>query len=144
MRGIKSPLLCAFGDCTSVNGFENMARFMPDLTLPGYRYLGPFNDLSKGPPRGRSDAAALEHDIAYEQYLADGLNPYFNYNEADDKFLKKISEESDYGGRIATGLFSLKKRFFPRFVQTPNKVLIVILKIVIFYFLICFWFSINR
>lgn len=106
-----------------------MSRYLPDLTLPGYSYLGPFNRLDKGPPQGVSDAAAREHDIAYEQYIEEGLNPYLNYNEADEEFLQKVSKESDYGGRIATGLFGLKKRFFPRFSDTSsNKVIIDYIK----------------
>lgn len=92
-----------------------MSRYLPDLTLPGYSYLGPFNRLDKGPPKNVSDSAAYEHDVEYERYIKGGLNPYLNYNEADEEFLEKVSRESDYGGRIATGLFSLKKRFFPRF-----------------------------
>jgi len=97
------------------NELGEMSRYLPDLTLPGYRYLGPFNRLDKGPPQNVSDAAAREHDVAYERYIEEGLNPYFNYNEADEEFLEKVSREGDYGGRIATGLFNLKKRFFPRF-----------------------------
>lgn len=40
---------------------------MPELTLIGYKYLGPGNKLNKGTPINQADSIALEHDIAYDK-----------------------------------------------------------------------------
>lgn len=38
---------------------------VPDLTLPGYNYLGPGNSLNKGEPTNKADALAEIHDKEY-------------------------------------------------------------------------------
>lgn len=40
---------------------------MPNLTLPGYKYLGPGNSLDEGEPTNSADAIARQHDIAYDR-----------------------------------------------------------------------------
>lgn len=40
---------------------------MPELTLIGYKYLGPGNSLDKGEPVNTADAIAYKHDVRYSQ-----------------------------------------------------------------------------
>ena len=40
---------------------------MPELTLIGYKYLGPGNKLDKGEPVNRADRIAQIHDFAYDK-----------------------------------------------------------------------------
>ena len=40
---------------------------MPELTLIGYKYLGPGNKLDKGEPVNRADRIAQVHDFAYDK-----------------------------------------------------------------------------
>jgi len=82
---------------------------MWDLTLPKYKYLGPGNKQNKGYPTNPSDAAAQEHDLQYGKYLRRGDNPYTNYNQADDMFLRNVQHQNDYGGRIGSAFFKLKR-----------------------------------
>ena len=45
---------------------------MFDLTLPGYKYLGPGNKLDKGEPTDWNDAVAYIHDLGYGEILEKG------------------------------------------------------------------------
>lgn len=78
-----------------------------DLTLPGYNYLGPGNSLEKGEPTNPSDAAALIHDIEYQKYIDAGLNPYTNYNAADEAAILNFA--SDWGGTVGKAVFTAKR-----------------------------------
>nr|QKE54965.1 MAG: capsid protein [Parvoviridae sp.] len=78
--------------------------------LPGYKYLGPFNSLDKGEPVNAADAAALEHDKAYDEQLKEGKNPYLTFNKADEKFMKDLEGDRSLGGNLAKALFQAKKR----------------------------------
>jgi len=80
------------------------------LVLPGYNYLGPFNDLESGKPTNASDEAARIHDYEYNDLQKEGKNPYFTFNRADQKFLDSIKSNSDYGGVIGRTFFNAKKR----------------------------------
>jgi hypothetical protein len=80
------------------------------FVLPGYKYLGPFNGMNKGPPTNPSDEAAYEHDKGYAKQIAANRNPYIEWNVADEEFLKRVKDEPDYGGKIASSLFNLKRR----------------------------------
>jgi hypothetical protein len=77
------------------------------LTLPGYNYLGPFNDVDDTPPTNKADAAARKHDIAY---TALGKRAYWTFNQADEDFLEEIKDETDYGAKIAKVVFEHKKK----------------------------------
>ncbi len=77
------------------------------LTLPGYNYLGPFNDLNNGPPTNPTDAAAKRHDEAYDKLQKEGVNPYTTYNDADEAFIQEV--ENDIGGLIGKSVFKAKK-----------------------------------
>jgi hypothetical protein len=81
---------------------------MWDLTLPGYKYLGPGNKLNKGKPRSKADAVAKAHDIEYEKLLQLGKNPYTNWNKADEKFMNNVNL-NEYGGLAGYGFFGLKR-----------------------------------
>nr|QKN88767.1 MAG: capsid protein [Dependoparvovirus sp.]QKN88773.1 MAG: capsid protein [Dependoparvovirus sp.] len=78
--------------------------------LPGYKYLGPFNSLDKGEPVNEADAAALEHDKAYDKELEEGKNPYLTFNKADEKFMSDLKDDRSFGGNLAKALFQAKKR----------------------------------
>ena len=53
---------------------------MIDLSLPGYKYLGPGNDLDKGVPNGYNDFVAFLHDHGYNVIIDRGGNPYFQWS----------------------------------------------------------------
>nr|QHD57627.1 capsid protein [Adeno-associated virus] len=80
------------------------------LVLPGYKYLGPGNGLDKGEPVNEADAAALEHDKAYDEQLKAGDNPYVKYNHADAEFQERLQGDTSFGGNLARGVFQAKKR----------------------------------
>lgn len=76
--------------------------------MPGYKYLGPGNRLDKGEPTNHNDKVAKEHDEAYDAYLKKKQDPYWNYNDADDVFLKK-AKLNDLGGFLGTTFFKAKR-----------------------------------
>ncbi len=84
------------------------------LTLPGYKYLGPFNDLDRGIPTNESDAFAEKHDHEYNDYIREGKNPYLKYNDADETLLQKTEGASDFGGKVANTYFRVKRAVAPR------------------------------
>lgn len=77
------------------------------LTLPGYKYLGPFNSLNNGEPTNESDRVAKKHDEGYNMLLKRGSNPYIEWNSADEQAHHRWG--TDYGGRIAKSVFGIKK-----------------------------------
>ena len=84
---------------------------MWDLTLPGYKYLGPFNSLDKGVPENLNDLTAWLHDLgytAYQQKSGSKWSVYFVWNEADVIAYEKW-QRGDYGGKIAKLAFGIKK-----------------------------------
>lgn len=91
------------------------------LTLPGYKYLGPFNSLDNGDPTNQSDRAAQAHDRRYSMYqqLHGRFAPYLKFNHADQEFIDNVG--SDWGGRIGKGFFEFKKRFAPALDEQPVK-----------------------
>lgn len=93
-------------------GYQDNAR---GLVVPGYKYLGPFNGLDKGEPVNNADAAALEHDKAYDAQLKEGDNPYVKYNHADADFQKALEGDTSLAGNAANALFQAKKRVLEPF-----------------------------
>lgn len=81
---------------------------MRDWTLPGYKYLGPGNRLNKGKPRNKNDAVAYKHDLAYDHHIKSGRNPYWNFNDADEKAMNEFTWD-DYGGAAGKTFFQFKK-----------------------------------
>lgn len=81
---------------------------MRDWSLPGYKYLGPGNKLNKGKPRNYNDWVAYKHDVGYDELIQQNVNPYWNWNEADEQALKQFSLR-DYGGALGKGFFAAKK-----------------------------------
>ena len=81
---------------------------MWDLSLPGYKYLGPGNPLDKGLPNNWNDLIALIHDIGYGKIIEEGGNPYLLWSDADAEAYKKFTTD-DYGGVLAKKFFGLKK-----------------------------------
>lgn len=85
------------------------------FTLPGYKYLGPFNSLERGIPTNKADAAAFKHDVRYGHYSTSSRwAPYLKFNKADEDFLQEIEGETDYGARIAKAFFKAKRFIAPR------------------------------
>nr|ASC49312.1 VP1 [Dromedary camel bocaparvovirus 1] len=83
------------------------------ILFPGYNYLGPFNPLDNGEPVNKADEAAKRHDLAYNQYLNKGLNPYLKFNKADQQLIDDLSNDSSLGGKFARGVFSVKRALAP-------------------------------
>lgn len=75
---------------------------------PGYRYLGPGNDLNRGEPTNKNDRRAQTHDVGYTELEKEGVNPYWTYNDADETFLNEL-EPDDIPTYAAKGIFSVKK-----------------------------------
>lgn len=74
----------------------------------GYDYLGPGNDLHRGPPRNENDVLAQDHDTTYTALLQAGGRPYTQWSEADRRFYESLTVE-DIPTAVAKGLFGLKK-----------------------------------
>nr|QTE03868.1 MAG: capsid protein [Grus japonensis parvo-like hybrid virus] len=82
---------------------------MPRGLVPrGYAYLGPGNDLNRGPARNKNDALAQDHDIAYQAILDAGGRPYTQWSDADQAFFENLNV-NDIPTAAAKGLFGLKK-----------------------------------
>lgn len=82
-----------------------------DLTLPGYKYLGPFNKLNKGTPTSYNDFVAYVHDHQYGEIIEKGGNPYLYWSKADARAYRHFTHD-EYGGTIGKFFFGLKKRLF--------------------------------
>lgn len=74
----------------------------------GYDYLGPGNDLNRGPPRNANDVLAEDHDRAYTAILEAGGKPYTQWSAADKAFYDNLNV-NDLATAAAKGLFGLKK-----------------------------------
>nr|AFR44450.1 minor capsid protein [H-1 parvovirus]4G0R_A Chain A, Capsid protein VP1 [H-1 parvovirus]4GBT_A Chain A, Capsid protein VP1 [H-1 parvovirus] len=81
---------------------------------PGYKYLGPGNSLDQGEPTNPSDAAAKEHDEAYDQYIKSGKNPYLYFSPADQRFIDQTKDAKDWGGKVGHYFFRTKRAFAPK------------------------------
>ena len=82
---------------------------MPDLSLPGYKYLGPGNKIDKGVPTSYNDWVAFLHDLGYGEIIARGGNPYLTFSKADEVAIQRF-DNSDWGGIIGKAVFQLKKK----------------------------------
>lgn len=76
-------------------------------TAPGYNYLGPGNDMGDLVPVDEDDAIAQEHDENYRKYQKYEMDPYWNYNPADEKARTEFGH--GYGGWIGKAAFTAKK-----------------------------------
>lgn len=81
--------------------------------LPGYKYLGPFNDLDNGEPVNKADQAAQKHDQLYDQYIKSGKNPYLYFNKADQEFIEDLESDRSFGGWIGKTVFGIKRAIAP-------------------------------
>nr|QTE03910.1 MAG: capsid protein [Phoenicopteridae parvo-like hybrid virus] len=75
---------------------------------PGYSYLGPGNDLHRGPPRNANDVLAQDHDRRYTAIMEAGGQPYTRWSEADREFYENLTV-NDIPTAVAKGLFGIKK-----------------------------------
>lgn len=80
------------------------------VTLPGFNYCGPGNDMTDL-PTNQLDVSCRKHDLAYQELMDQGKNPYTNYNDADEKIIidaKKYAYHSfknfNYLGVLASGI----------------------------------------
>nr|QKE54998.1 MAG: capsid protein [Parvoviridae sp.] len=76
------------------------------ITLPGYKYVGPFNSLDNGQPVNALDAAAREHDINYG-------DPNINTMDADEALAHQAGESDTYAGTMVQGIMGLKSYLDP-------------------------------
>lgn len=104
---------------TNAQQYTNLDLFT-GWVPPGYKYLGPGNDLDQGEPTNPSDAAAKEHDEAYDRYLRSGRNPYLYHNPADDTFIDKTKDAKDWGGKVGHYFFRVKRAFAPTLPDQPG------------------------
>lgn len=90
--------------------------------VPGYKYLGPGTyDMSRK-PRNRLDKYAREHDLAYGRMgSGSSWKPYYTYNKADRRFLRKIRNIRGPAAGSARFVFRVKKRYFPRSKNMPKR-----------------------
>lgn len=71
---------------------------MVELTLPGYNYLGPGNDIDNGPPVNAVDEIAKKHDEDYEkitmehQVTGDLEESKRKIREADKEFINNMKD----------------------------------------------------
>ncbi|ABI74615.1 minor capsid protein [Mouse parvovirus 1e] len=87
---------------------------------PGYKYLGPGNSLDQGEPTNPSDAAAKEHDEAYDKYIKSGKNPYLYFSAADQRFIDQTKDAKDWGGKVGHYFFRTKRAFAPRLASSSE------------------------
>jgi hypothetical protein len=83
------------------------------ITYPGSNYIGPFNKLDEqgsAPPNSQMDYLARIHDYQYGQLEAQGVNPYFTFNEADRYMLAHADLTTPEGWAIYVGI-GLKQIF---------------------------------
>lgn len=88
------------------------------MTLPGYKYLGPGNNLYSGAPVNKLDALAEKHDWQYT--LA---KSYDDVYKADKEFINEAKKEG-FVGRVSSSVISLKSQFesklFPLYPRLNN------------------------
>ena len=82
------------------------------VIYPGSNYIGPGNSLDAGRPTSQADAVAREHDYQYDYLQKQGVDPYFTWNEADRKAVRKVKTTSPSGAAVWAGLN--QKRIFRR------------------------------
>ena len=83
------------------------------FTLPGFNYLGPFNELDAGPATDELDAAAQRHDQGYQDILDSGQNPYFTYNDADQRMLEETEQMPGLLPAAVSTLWRAKRHIVP-------------------------------
>ncbi|BAO56903.1 putative VP1 [Bufavirus-3] len=88
---------------------------------PGYNYLGPFNQDFSKKPTNPSDKAARKHDLEYNKLIKQGHNPYWNYNHADEDFIKETDQATDWGGKFGNFIFRAKKALAPELAPPTKK-----------------------
>lgn len=81
---------------------------MWDLSLPGYKYLGPGNRMNKGKPNNWNDFVSLVHDDKYKRLEALGKVPHTLWTESDEAWLRDTNWQ-DYGGVLGKLYFNIKK-----------------------------------
>lgn len=90
--------------------------------LPGYRYVGPGTDVEamdvEGGPVDEFDEAAREHDLS-EEYK--DVQAYVRWNDADERFLRRITPMKGVGPSVARGFMRTKRWIAPRMATPPTK-----------------------
>lgn len=75
--------------------------------LPGYKYIGPGNEMEAGEPVDEDDRIAKRHDYGYQKYIDEGKNPYWNMNADDEIAAQQFGH--GYGGYLGKAFFMAKK-----------------------------------
>lgn len=78
-------------------------------TLPGYEYLGPFNDVDGPEPTDELDTLAKIHDQQYEDLQKAGINPYTTYNYADQQMLEKTEQMDGIMPALVSAVWRTKR-----------------------------------
>jgi len=98
-------LLQRFWDATDWGTAQDKGK--GDWTLPGHNYMGPGNDMNKGPPTNHNDLVSYVHDQGYENIQEAGDNPYTTFSTADQTAIENYDD--DFIGEIGKGVFKAKK-----------------------------------
>ena len=86
------------------------------FVLPGSKYIGPGNSLDRGKPTSSADAAALQHDIDYDNTIkkhGNKIKPklYLGFSDADDRLMKR-SDITTPDGLATWGGMAVKKAVY--------------------------------
>lgn len=86
-------------------------------TLPGYNFVGPFNELNNEPVN-ELDQCAKNHDVEYyviQKKLKSIVHPYIFHNPADTNLIDCIAKITNKGPleKFVSGTFELKKALAP-------------------------------
>ena len=97
---------------------EERGNILDEINVPprgilSIGHTGPFNIL--GAAQDKTDKAAQHHDIRYGDI---GNSAYFNYNDADEQYLKDIEGENNIRANIGRTFFNTKKKYAPYY--KPN------------------------
>lgn len=79
------------------------------LVPSGYDNMGPWNEVAIGPAgRNEADVLSRDHDIAYGEEEAIGVNPMLNWVDADEEYLANLNP-TNWKEKTAQLVFSTKK-----------------------------------
>jgi len=84
------------------------------IVYPGSKYIGPGNAMNLGKPNSKADAAAYQHDLAYDKYLKDGHKKkkvYAGFSKADQQLMNK-SDVTTKHGLVTYGGMAVKKGLY--------------------------------
>jgi hypothetical protein len=97
-------------------------KYVPNkgMTIHGYEFFGPGNEITYHPARNKVDQDGKDHDLTND-YKKKGA--FYTYNSADKILLRKLKDQHSIPAKIGKTWFGLKrylaeKGFFPSTVGT--------------------------